>query len=308
MQKEEILKAGEIAKKVREFIKPFIKKGIPLLEIAEKIEDKIKELGGEPAFPTNLSIDNVAAHYTPAYNDETLAHGLLKVDYGVHINGWTADTAFSVDLENDEENKKLIEASEDALQNAIASVRNKSGGSSGENAVQKGGEAISTSQIGKTVQETIESYGFSPIVNLSGHEMKQYELHAGLTIPNIDDQSNIILEEGLYAIEPFATNGNGKVHDGSPSGIYMLVNDKTPRSQIAREVLEFIIENYQTLPFCSRWVVKKLGTKALFGLKQLEDNGNLHHFAQLVEKSGSKVAQTEHTILIEKDNVIVTSK
>ncbi len=292
MQKEKIIQAGKIAKQVREFIEPLIKKDTPLLEIAEKIENKIRELGGEPAFPTNLSIDNIAAHYTPSYNDETLAHGLLKIDFGIHIDGHLADTAFSLDLENNEENKKLIQASKDALNNAIK--------------ISKKG--ISTSQIGQTVQETIESQGFSPIINLSGHEMKQYELHAGITIPNIDDNKNIPLNTGSYAIEPFATNGNGKVHDAAPSGIYMLVEDKTPRSPIAREVLDFIIEEYKTLPFCSRWIVNKLGTKSLFGLKQLEDNENLHNFAQLVEAQGIKVAQTEHTILIEKENVIVTTE
>jgi len=137
--------------------------------------------------------------------------------------------------------------------------------------------------------------------------MKQYDLHAGLIIPNIDNQKTIPLTKGLYAIEPFATNGNGKVHDGKNSGIYMLVNDKTPRSQTAREVLDFIAEEYQTLPFCSRWIVKKFGVKALFGLKQLEDNGNLHHFPQLVEAQGSKVSQAEHSVLIEENKVIVTT-
>ncbi len=292
MNKEKILQAGKIAKQVREFIEPLIKKDTRLLEIAEKIETKIKELGGELAFPVNLSIDNIAAHYTPSHDDETLAHGLLKVDFGVQIDGWIADTAFSLDLENNEENKKLIQASKNALSNAI------------EVAI----EGVAASEIGKTVQETIESLGFSPIVNLSGHEMKQYELHAGLTIPNIDDKKNISLKQGLYAIEPFATNGNGKVHDASLSGIYILIYEKTPRSQTAREVLNFIIEEYKTLPFCSRWIVKELGTKSLFGLKQLEDNGNLHQFPQLVETSGNKVAQTEHTILIEKDKVIVTTE
>jgi methionyl aminopeptidase len=291
MNKEKIIQAGKIAKQVREFIEPIIKKDMLLLEIAEKIEDKIKELGGELAFPVNLSINNIAAHYTPSYNDEALAHGLLKVDFGVHIDGWIADTAFSIDLENSEENKKLIQVSKDALNNAIG--------------VAAGG--VEASEIGKTIQETIESQGFSPIVNLSGHEMKQYELHAGLTIPNIDDKKNISLKQGLYAIEPFATNGNGKVHDGGSSGIYILVDEKTPRSQTAREVLNFIIGKYKTLPFCSRTIVKELGTKSLFGLKQLEDNGNLHNFPQLVEASGSKVAQAEHTILIEKGEVIVTT-
>ena len=304
MQKEKIIQAGKIAKQVREFIEPLIKKDTPLLEIAEKIEDKIKELGGEPAFPTNLSINNIADHNTPSHNDETLAHGLLKIDFGVHIDGWIADTAFSIDLENSEENKKLIQASKDALDNALSLISKGHGVGGRGDAVGK----ITLSEIGKTIQKTIESYGFSPIVNLNGHEMKQYELHAGLIIPNINDEKDILLKQGLYAIEPFATTGNGKVHDGKPSGIYMLTDEKTPRSQTAREVLNFIIEKYSTLPFCSRWVVKELGTKSLFGLKQLEDNGNLHNFSQLVESQESKVAQAEHTILIEKDNVIVTTE
>ena len=104
--RQKILEAGNIAKQVREYAKGIIKKGTPLLEIVEKIEEKIIELKAKPAFPTNLSIDNIAAHYTPAYNDETSSHGLLKIDFGVHIGGFIADTAFSLDLENLEENKK----------------------------------------------------------------------------------------------------------------------------------------------------------------------------------------------------------
>jgi len=107
------------------------------------------------------------------------------------------------------------------------------------------------------------------VINLSGHQIEQYELHAGLTIPNIDNKQKDKLEKGLYAIEPFATTRNGKVHDGKPSGIYVLINEKNIRSSIAREVLKFISKEYKTIPFCSRWLVKKFGTKALFGLKTI---------------------------------------
>jgi methionyl aminopeptidase len=294
MEKEKILKAGEIAKQVREWIRPQIKPGMSLLELAEKIEAKITELGGKPAFPTNLSINNVAAHYTPSHDDASIAHGLLEVDFGVHIDGWVADNAFSVDLENNEENKKLIEAAEKALENALKIVKPK----------------VSTNEIGQTIYETIDSFGFSPVLNLSGHSMEEYDLHAGITIPNVNDKSDIELDDGLYAIEPFSTNGSGRVRDGKPSGIYQLTNEKNVRSPIAREVLELIKKEYNTLPFCSRWLVKKIGTKALFGLKQLEANGNLHHFAQLVETSNAenvKVGQAEHTILISEGKVIVTT-
>jgi methionyl aminopeptidase len=137
--------------------------------------------------------------------------------------------------------------------------------------------------------------------------MQKYTLHAGLTIPNFDDKRDITIEEGLYAIEPFATNGNGKVHDGKPSGIYSLQDEKKPRSEIAREILTHIIEEYKTLPFCSRWIHKKFGAKTNFGLRMLENNGNIHNYAQLVEKDGSSVAQSENTIIVE-DTVTVTTE
>ena len=288
---EKIIRAGKIASQIKIYAKSIVRRGASLLEIAEKIEAEIEKLGGKPAFPVNLSIDNIAAHYTPSHDDKTIAQGLLKVDIGVSIDGWAADTAFSIDLENNEENKKIIEASKDALNNALKVAK----------------KGVSTDEIGSIISKTIESHGLSPIINLSGHSMNKYELHAGITIPNINDKKNVSLKEGLYAIEPFATTGSGRVHDGKPSGIYELKETKNVRSLIAREVLEFIMQEYNTLPFCSRWIVNKFGTRALFGLKQLEDNGNLHHYNQLVEIPGSKVSQAEQTILISKDKVVVTT-
>jgi methionyl aminopeptidase len=289
-QKEKILKAGAIAKQAKEYAKSIVKPNVLLLDIAEKIETKIFELGGKPAFPTNLSINDIAAHYTPLHNDETKAHGLIKVDLGVHVDGYIADTAFSLDLENSEENKKLIKAAEKALKNASEKMK----------------IGVTLGQVGKAVQEAIESEKFSPLTNLCGHEMKSYELHAGLTIPNIDNKDLDIIGEGLYAVEPFATNGNGKVVEGKLSGIYLLVDDKNVRSIEARNILSFIIEEYKTLPFCSRWIVKRFGTKALFALRQLEENGNIHNYAQLVEISHSKVSQAENTFLVENKTIVTT--
>ncbi len=285
MEKEKVILAGEIAQEVKKYIAPFVKKGTSLLDIAEKIERKIVELGGKPAFPTNLSINEIAAHSTPYHDDETLAHGLIKVDLGVHIDGYISDTSFSIDLENSEQNKKLIEASKKALEEAKKTIENKT----------------PTNNIGKIVQETIESYGFSPIINLSGHQIERYDLHAGISIPNIDDNRTTKIVPGLYAIEPFATNGSGKVKDGKPSGIYSLIDYKNIRNPNAREILEYIAEEYNQLPFCSRWLVKQFGTKALVALNQLEQNGNLHQYPQLIESGKGIVSQAEDTILIEEN-------
>src|SRR3989338_10015630 len=184
---ESIRKAGKIVASVREYAEKIVKKDMLLIEIAEEIEEEIVKQGGKPAFPVNLGINEYAAHYTPSYDDETKACGLLKIDFGVQVNGWTADTAFSVDLENNDENIRLIKASEEALDAAIEAV--KKGKTLGE--------------VGEAINSTAEKYGFVTIKNLSGHQIEQYNLHAGVNIPNYNNKSSVVLDDGVYAIEPF---------------------------------------------------------------------------------------------------------
>ena len=159
---ENYRKAGKIASQVRDYARKIIKKNMKLVEVADKIEGKILELGGELAFPVNLSIDEVAAHFSHNADDEKLAEGLLKIDLGVSFNGYIADLAFSIDLENNEENKKLIEASENALKEALKIIS----------------KNIEIWEIGKKIQEVIESYNFSPVKNLSGHSLSRYLIHS----------------------------------------------------------------------------------------------------------------------------------
>lgn len=282
-------KAGEIVKQVKEFAKGFIKKDMTLLEIAEKIEAKIIELKGKPAFPTTLGINEYAAHVTPSYNDEEKVYGLLKVDFGVEIKGYSADNSFSIDLENNEENVKLIKASEEALESAISAIK----------------QGKSLGEVGQAIQDVAEKNDFSPIINLSGHSIEQYNLHAGVVIPNHNNNNPNKLSDGTYAIEPFITSGQGEVYDGKDSGIYELREIKNVRDTSARELLEYIANEYGTLPFCSRWLIKKFGTRALISLRLIEQTGAIHHFQQLVEKSKKPVAQSEATILIHKGKVEV---
>jgi methionyl aminopeptidase len=285
-------KAGQIAsllmKKAIELAKP----GTPLIEIAEKVEEEAEKLKVKWAFPINLSINEVAAHATPAFDDKRVAEGLLKIDLGISIDGCISDIAKSIDLTPEQKHKNMIKANEKALQDAIKAAK----------------LGVEVRELGEKIHNAITSAKFAPIRNLSGHEMKRYDLHAGITIPNYDNGNKTPLEEGIYAIEPFATTGEGIVNDGKPSGIFMLLKKKPVRDQKTREILNFIEKEYSTLPFSARWIVKKFGTLSLIRIKTLEQQGILHSFAELVEKSRAPVSQAEHTIIIEKNKVVVTTE
>lgn len=303
MKEKEIkdyIKAGEILKQVKDYARSIIKKEVLLKDIAEKVESKIIELNGDIAFPINLSINDIAAHYTPTLNDDSVAKGLIKVDIGVHYNGFIADSAFSIDLENNELNKKLIESAQKALENAIKIVKEKK-------------QKTTFSEIGEEIQKTISSDGFSSVINLSGHSLEQYTIHAGQTIPNHKNDNDNELGIGGFAIEPFSTSGIGLIYEGGPSNIYVIIPssaNRPIRDPTAREIIKFIFEKKQTLPFSLREIQKNLNlseARARISLRNLEQTGIIHEYPQLIEKTHKPVAQAEHTLIITKEKVIITT-
>lgn len=297
MNKQEIesyKKAGEIAVNVRKYVKEIVKPGMKLVDIADKIEKKIEELGGKCAFPVNLCINDVAAHYHPTADDETKAEGLLKVDIGIHINGFIADTALSIDLTSDNKYKELIEASEQAVDRALKLVEKN--------------PDVSLNDIGEVIQESIESRGFSPIVNLSGHSLGEYQVHAGVTIPNHGNGNENKLKEGAYAIEPFATDGDGKIYESESGGVYAVVEYKNVRGAKAREILDYVWKKYKTLPFSLREIQNKFGNFARLSLKELENAGIVKNYSQLVEKGHGKVSQAEHSFILKEGKIVVLTR
>lgn len=285
-------KTGTIAQEVRAYAKHFVKRGMDLVMIADAIHKKIEELGAVPAFPVNLSIDDVAAHYHPHMGDTTKAEGLLKVDIGVHIDGIIADTAVSIDLTPDKRHTLLIEATEHALEQAMKLLPHNP----------------TLHEIGEEIQKTIVAAGFSPVINLSGHSIEKYEIHAGITIPNYGNNNMQRLAPGVYAIEPFATYGEGKIFEGGNSTIYSVVKMKNTRSLTARKILEYVWKKYQRLPFSSREITTKFGALSALGLRELESQSIIQTHAPLIEQSHQAVAQAEHTFVkTEKGEIIVTT-
>ena len=307
MKKQEIesyVKAGKIAKEIKVFARTLIKPGAKLIDIAEAIDAKIFELGGEPAFPVNLSLNEIAAHYTPTPKDETIAEGILKVDLGVAVDGYIADTAFSIDLTKNGEFKEMIELNEKILANVTGKIK----------------AGIEVREVGEICQTTLEKWNdenesnFSIIKNLSGHSLGQNDIHAGLTISNYKNENKNVLN-GAFAIEPFVTTGVGEIYEGQPGGIYVLQSDAPIRDRDARNVVKFIKENFLTLPFCLRWLVRnsELGdkfseSKLRFILSILIKQGILYEYPMLIEKSKKPVSQFENTFVIADGEVRCTTK
>jgi methionyl aminopeptidase len=290
-QFEAYIKSGKIAKQVVNYAKKIIKKDMLLIDIANKIDEKIVELGAEPAFPVNLSLNEVAAHYTPSISDETKAEGLLKVDIGVDVDGMIADTAFSLDLTEEGKFKDMIKENERILEVVLSNLEL--------------GSKVSV--VGNTISNELKKSDYRIIKNLSGHSLGEYEVHAGLTISNYANENNFELNEVAIAIEPFLTTGKGEIYEGKPSEIFVLQKEGKPRDKESRAVLEFIKENFRTKPFCKRWLEKEKLPMLNFALRTLVKEGILHNFPVLIEIDKKPVSQAEHTVVF-KDKIYVTTR
>ncbi len=287
--------AGKIASKVREDSKRLIMVGESLLDIAETVEQMIGEEGARPAFPVNISINDIAAHYTPEFGSEDALsdHDLVKIDLGIDLNGALSDTAYTIDLDGG--NEKLVKASEDALANAIAAIR----------------PGTAVGEIGGIIEETIKGYGFRPISNLSGHMIKSNELHAGIEIPNIKTSDPYRFQEGdIFAVEPFATTGQGHVEDLEQVEIFSIYMPSKIRMRQSRKIVEFVLQRYGMLPFAERWVRKNFESKLLVSaaLKELLQNHFIRGYPVLREVSRGLVSQMEHTVLVTGNGCEVLSQ
>ena len=273
---EYYLEAGKIAAKTRTETVGMVKEGVSLLEIAQYAEDRIEDLGAKPAFPCNISINETASHYTPEDNVPCFTKGdVAKIDIGAHIEGYIADTATTVEVGTNNHGR-LIRACDDALQNAIAYIKDRT----------------DTGTVGRIIEETIKKHGFNPIRDLTGHSLERYNLHAGITIPNYKSFfSHKIKKDMVFAIEPFATYGKGNIRNGKPH-IFAI------RGRVKGKEAAKVMERFGTLPFTMRWVPEMKG----------KDIGGLWEYYELIEAGGGIVAQSEHTVIVNEEGCEVITR
>lgn len=294
---EKTLKAGMIVKEVLKRVEKSIRPGEKILDLCEMVERQIFDLGGKPAFPCNISINNIAAHYTSSPNDTAIIpeDSVVKVDIGVHIDGYIVDVAktFSFNPKYDD----MVEAVELALENAIKIIK----------------PGIRVKNVSREIERTITGFGYKPISNLTGHMLKKYVLHGGKNIPNVYGEYSWTLEEGeIYAIEPFATDGLGRVDEMQIATIYSLAKLRSGKTRFEKDILKYIYTNFKMLPFCERWILKSelnINPELIrVVINRLLEEETLIKYPVLREVKNGIVTQAETTIIITKDEVIDVMK
>ena len=288
------LRAGKIAAQVRDEVVHLVEEGARLIDICEWVEKRIMKLGARPAFPCNISVNEVAAHYTSPPGDESVIppKALVKVDIGAHVDGYIADTAVTVCLDPTKE--RLVRAAEEALNAALREVR----------------PNVRISHVSSAIEKAIKAYGCKPISNLTGHSMDRYTIHSGISIPNVSFHGlKKMKPEGAYAIEPFVTEGwaSGIVVERPPVTIFRLLKPSA-RGKKADRLVKLIYEHFRTLPFAERWLWKLVPrSRYEEAWRELIANNVVMGYPVFVEKSGGPVAQFEHTVLVLEDRCIVTT-
>lgn len=285
---ENYRQAGALAASVIKKGTQEIRAGASYLDVVGFIEDLVNSEGSGLAFPLNVSLNEDAAHDTASLDDPRVFRkgDIVKLDLGIHVEGYIADTAVTVDLGN---NDLLVEASKAALEHAIDMVR----------------PGVTTGEIGSVIQSEIEMRGYRPIVNLTGHGLDRFVVHTGPGIPNISMTGGTVLKEGMvFAIEPFATTGSGHVNEKRRVEIFSQVSQKPVRLPAARHIIE-AVRDRQGMPFAKRWLPDP---KPDMTLTSLTRSGILHAFPVLSDIPGSLVSQHEHTVIVTGDGCVVTTR
>ncbi len=285
--------SGKILRETREEMRSIVHESMPIIEVCEKAEGLIRAKGGKPAFPCNVSINEVAAHYTSPPGDKNVIppNSLVKVDIGVHVDGYVTDTAFTACFNPDY--RTMTETAQQALKAAIDNIS----------------AEISPGKIGGIIENTIKNRGFKPISNLTGHSVGRYLIHAGTSIPNVAQLSMSKFKEGeVFAIEPFVTipEAYGVVEDAPQKTIFRLAKPKAAKTPLGKKLLAYIEENFHTLPFAERWlqgVIPAEQYREVF--KELLSTKAVSSYPVFVEVTRKPVAQAEHTVLIKEDGCTV---
>lgn len=299
-EEDDYFRAGEALSSILDRWQSKIKEEMSLISIAEDIEEEILNMGMRPAFPVNLSINEIAAHYTPFPSDRSYVQrgSVLKLDVGIVLNGCIVDAARTICF--NDSYRKIADAAREAFYEAVRAM--------------KPGARIM--DVSRAIYESIKKEGLKPIKNLAGHKITKYKLHSGIDVPNYPSLSLYKLKPGdVFAVEPFVTtsDGEGIVLNDNRTYIFSFKRNVRTSSSSEKEVMRLAQKQFMKLPFCERWVRREIGRS--FGerdlaqlLRGLAKKGGLYDYPVLVEARGMPVAQHENTVMITEDGAVILTE
>jgi methionyl aminopeptidase len=276
--------AGRIAGEVRRLGAAHIRLGARLRDVCELVESEIVRRGGGIAFPVQTSRNEIAAHYCPAPEDDTAYQDgdVAKLDLGVHVDGWVVDTAVTVNVGDRPENRPFIQAAEAALAAAIETAR----------------AGVRVRDVSAAIERTLDAHRLRPMRNLCGHGVGRFIVHSPPPIPNSPEPTDVVLpEHAVVAIEPFATDGHGLVGERGVAEVFRVDAERMTTEGLDAGIVRALLE-FRGLPFARRQL-RDFSRDAVEGaLNTLRQRGQLTSYPPLVERSGRKVAQAEHTLYL----------
>ena len=322
-------KGGEIHYEINKYIKDIIKPKIKLVDLANIIENKIKDLtcyeSKTPlncgiAFPTGLSVNNCVAHWTPNLKCDKLLleNDVIKIDYGVHFDGSIIDSAFTYCF--NDKYQPLLEASITSTEIAIKMSRP-------DQLLKEIGREIEENMNSYEIELDNKIYKIKSVKSLCGHKINRYEIHADKVIPNIyvKEYNKRMESNEFYAVETFATTGTGNTYEDIDNCSHFMINynreiKKTDIPNNSNQMYKLILKYYKTLAFTDRWLIGKQLIKN--NKKELLENKNINKYLNNLIKSSiinkyppiydtnkeSYSSQSEETIYVDENKTNILSK
>jgi methionyl aminopeptidase len=195
-------RSGIVLRQVLNTVKAMVAPGVSTMDLERAAEERIRELGGKPAFkgyydyPCVLctSVNNEIIHGIPSEKRIMKEGDILSIDCGVVLDGYYSDSALTVPVGNTlaPELRKLLDVTETSLKKAIQEVRM--------------GKTVG--DVGAAVQEYVEANGFSVVRDFVGHGIGT-RMHEEPQVPNFGTRGHgTRLREGMVlAIEPMVNVG-----------------------------------------------------------------------------------------------------
>lgn len=279
--------------------------------IENSIFDKINydsniPLTGGCAFPVNISVNEIVAHYTSSSkNDDYILkkNDIVKVDFGVHKNGSIIDSAqtFHFDSKYDE----FVEYSKKCTDYAVSLC----------------GPDVNLGDLGKDIEEYVKSkeihidnklYQLHTLKELSGHNIGEYLIHKSKALPNCAIKYPVRMEEGdFFAVEPFISTCAESYYD-SPTNLFMVAKNYNNLIYLLcgdeLELFNKIIKQYLTLCFCDKWLEKDIDKFDFNIFKNIIDKKIIEEYKTIYVLKDNYVSQFEHNVYIKSNGIIQLTK